>query len=161
MTYRIRGLEPAQFAPLFTMPDGALAGALARRVTAGPEGRYPCRVSLRDADEGDELVLTHFTNHAVDTPYRNAFAIYVRKDAQEAAQFVDSLPPVLRARPIALRGYTRDGALHTASLALADDVDAGIRALLADPQVAYIDAHNAMHGCFAARVERYDGAHDV
>lgn len=161
MTYRIRGLEPGQFGHFFALDDGALAAALTQRVQAGAQGRYPCRVSLRDADPGEELVLTHFTNHAVDTPYRNAFAIYVRKDATEAAEYVDILPPVLRERPIALRGYDASGCLHTAKLAVADDVDPAIRGLLDDPDVAYIDAHNAMHGCFAARIERYDEAsHD-
>ncbi|WP_095011645.1 DUF1203 domain-containing protein [Tsuneonella mangrovi] len=161
MTYRIRGLEPAQFAPLFEMDEVALESALASRVIAGPEGRYPCRVSLRDADPGEELVLVHFTNHAVDTPYRNAFAIFVRKDADAAAECVDALPPVLRGRPIALRCYAFDGTLHRAALALDDNVDAVLRDLLADEAVGYIDAHNAMHGCFAARIERYDGDCDV
>ena len=31
---------------------------------------------------------------------------------------------------------------------------ATIRTLLADPQIAYIHAHNAAHGCFAPRIER-------
>ena len=161
MTYRIQGLEPGQFARFFASDEAALARSLTHRVIAGEEGRYPCRVSLRDADPGDELVLTHFTNHAVDTPYRNAYAIYVRKDAGEAADYVDEMPPILRDRPIALRGYAAGGCLHTASLALQDDVDRAVRALLDDGAVAYVDAHNAMHGCFAARIERYDGAdHD-
>lgn len=158
MTYRIRGLDPAQFAAHLAMNAGELAEALSQRVTAGEAGRYPCRVTLEDARPGEQLLLTHFTNHAVDTPYRNAFAIYVRAGASAAAEFVDDLPPVLRGRPIALRGYTSDGALHHAALALADDVDAGVRKLLEDSAIAYIDAHNAMHGCFAARIERYDGA---
>jgi hypothetical protein len=29
-----------------------------------------------------------------------------------------------------------------------------IRDLFADPGIAYIDAHNAAYGCFAARIER-------
>lgn len=154
MTYRIRGLDPALFADLFALDDASLATQRARREVAG-EGRFPCRVTLEDAQPGEALLLTHYANHAVESPYRNAFAIYVRASAREAADYVDSLPPVLRARPIALRGYTAAGDLHRAALALADDVDAQTRGLLEDPAVAYIDAHNAMHGCFAARIERH------
>ncbi|MEC9066088.1 MAG: DUF1203 domain-containing protein [Pseudomonadota bacterium] len=157
MTYRIRGLDPAQFADRFAMDGDALAATLSLRLTARPEGYYACRVSLQEAAPGEEVLLTNFTHHDPANPYRSAFAIYVRRDADEPAEFVDSLPPVLRRRPIALRGYTADGCLHRASLALADDVDAAIRALLEDPDIAYIDAHNAAHGCFAARVERYRG----
>lgn len=155
MAYRIRGLDPDQFSPLFEASDATLAIQYARRETAG-EGRFPCRVSLQDAEPGEELLLAHFTNHAVDTPYRNAFAIYVRKDAGEAADYVDVIPPILRARPIALRCYDADGNLYRAALSLSDDVDTLTRTLLDDPRIAYIDAHNAMHGCFAARIERYE-----
>lgn len=154
MTYRIRGLDPALFADQFAMDDASLARRRARREVAGA-GYFPCRVSLEDARPGEALLLIHYANHAVDGPYRNAFAIYVRADARAAADYVDRLPPVLRARPIALRGYTAAGDLHRAALALADDVEAQVRTLLEDPAVAYIDAHNAMHGCFAARIERH------
>lgn len=88
--------------------------------------------------------------------YRNSFAIYVRRDAGCAAEFVDAVPPVLRHRPISLRCYAIEGTLYRAAIALQDDVDPIVRELLQDPDVAYIDAHNAMHGCFAARIERYD-----
>lgn len=154
MTYRIRGLDPALFADQLALDDAGLARQRARREVAG-EGYFPCRVTLEDAEPGEALLLTHYANHAVEGPYRNAFAIYVRTNATEAAEYVDSLPPVLRARPIALRGYTADGDLHRAALAIADDVDAQVRTLLTYPAVAYIDAHNAMHGCFAARIERH------
>lgn len=155
MTYRICGLDPEQFSHTFAFARAGMADGLNRHEIAG-KGRYPCRVSLEDAHEGEELLLTHFTNHSVDTPYRNAFAIYVRADAERAAEYIDEVPPILRARPIALRGYDEEGNLHQAALSLADDVDKVTRALLEDPKVAYIDAHNAMHGCFAARINRYE-----
>ncbi len=158
MTYRIRGLDPEAFAHLFAAEAAELDRNLARRVVAGAAGYYPCRVSLEDAAPGEALVLAHYANHDVASPYRNAFAIYVRKAADAAAEYVDALPPILRGRPIALRGYDAHGDLHRAALALADDVDAQARALLDDPAVAYIDAHNAMHGCFAARIERHEAA---
>lgn len=156
MTYVVRGLEPDQFAPLFAMSDEALAERRALRVRAAANNGFPCRVSLRDADEGEELVLVHHVNHDVETPYRNAFAIYVRKDASEAARYVDECPPVFVGRPIALRGYNADGVLAAARLTLPGETDGGIRALFDDAAIAYIDAHNAAHGCFAARIERHD-----
>lgn len=155
MTYAIQGLAPDQFAPLFVMDDAALAERRAVRVRASASAGFPCRVSLRDADESDELILVHHVNHDVETPYRNAFAIYVRKDAGEAARYVDECPPVFAGRPIALRGYDGEGMLATARLALPGEADAAIRALFEDATIAYIDAHNAAHGCFAARIERH------
>lgn len=154
MTYAIQGLEPASFAPLFAMTDAELADVRATRVTAAASRGFPCRVSLRDADAGEDLILLHHTSHAVDTPYRSAYAIFVRKDAEQA-RFVDCVPPVFEGRPLGLRGFDAAGVLQDARLALPGEAEAKIIELLANPAIAYIDAHNAAHGCFAARVERH------
>ncbi len=154
MTYRITGLDPAQFAPLFTLSDAELERRDARRVTALADRGYPCRISLEDARAGEELILLHHTSHDVATPYRSAYAIYVRAQAS-AADHVDQTPPVFEGRPLGLRGFDEAGMLRDARLALPGEADAKIRDLLANPEIAYIHAHNAAHGCFAARVDRH------
>ena len=157
MTYRIRGLERGQFDRFFAMNEAELARHRARRVRASADRGYPCRVSLRDASAGDSLLLVHHVTHDVANPYRHAFAIYVREVAAPA-QYVDECPPVFAGRTLALRGFDGGGNLLAASLAAPGEADSVIRRLLGDEAIAYIDAHNAAHGCFAARVERYDGA---
>ena len=154
MTYRISGLEPSQFAHLLGLSDEQLAAHNAVRLTASADRGFPCRVSLVDARAGDSLVLLHHTSHDVDTPYRSAYAIYVREDAETAAVYVDETPPVFEGRPLGLRGFGADGNLRNALLALPGEADAKIRDLLLDPAITYIDAHNAAHGCFVARIER-------
>ncbi len=153
MAYRIEGLAPEAFESLFSMNDGELAERGARRVVASSSRGYPCRVSLTDAAEGEELILLNHVSHDVATPYRSAYAIYVRKNA-EAASFTDAPPPVFEGRPLGLRGFDADGMLNDALLALPGEADAKIRALFANPRIATIHAHNAAHGCFAARIER-------
>lgn len=153
MTYSIQGLSPDRFAPLFALDDIDLAAVNARRVTATADSGFPCRISLQDACAGEELILLHHVSHDVETPYRSAYAIYVRHGV-DAASYRDELPPVFAGRPIALRAFTADGMLQTARLAGAGEADAAIRDLFADTGIAYIDAHNAAHGCFAARIER-------
>jgi Protein of unknown function (DUF1203) len=155
MTYRIRGLSAEPFQELFACTDRELSARRAVRVRADSDRGFPCRVTLEDARVGETLVLCHHTSHDVDTPYRSAYAIYVRETAGEAAEFVDSVPPVFDGRPIALRGFAASGMLQAAALAMPGDADAAIRTLLADGAVAYIDAHNAAHGCFSARIERH------
>ncbi|WP_068073018.1 DUF1203 domain-containing protein [Novosphingobium lentum] len=157
MTYSITGLSPEPFVPLFALDDAALAARGAARVIAAADRGFPCRVSLQDARAGDELILLHHTSHDVETPYRSAYAIYVRAAATQPARYVDALPPVFAGRPLGLRGFGADAMLKDARLALPGEADAAIRELLADPQIAYIDAHNAAHGCFAARIERHEG----
>ncbi len=156
MTYLIAGLDPAPFQPLFAMDETQLAANRATLQRASASHGFPCRVSLRDADEGDELLLVHHVNHDVETPYRNAFAVFVRRAAREPAVFFDECPPVFAGRPLAMRGYTATGNLHAARLAMPGEADETIRDMLDDPAIAYIDAHNAAHGCFAARVQRHD-----
>jgi Protein of unknown function (DUF1203) len=157
MTYRITGLAPEPFAPLFALSDAELAERGARRVIAEADRGFPCRVSLRDADKGDQLILIHHTSHDVATPYRSAYAIYVREGV-EPAEYVDTTPPVFEGRPLGLRGFDAGGMLRDARLAAAGEAEARILDLFANPEIAYIHAHNAPHGCFAARVERYQGA---
>ncbi len=154
MTYRISGLDPSQFAHLIGRSDPELAALGAARVTATADRGFPCRVSLDDAKAGETLILFHHVSHDVATPYRSAYAIYVREAADEAAVYEDRTPPVFAGRPLGLRGFGQDGMLKTAMLALPGEADEKIRVLLEDPAVAYIDAHNAAHGCFAARIER-------
>ena len=155
MTYCITGLSPEPFAPLFALDDAELAGRNAARVTAAADRGFPCRVSLEDARAGEQLILLHHTSHDVATPYRSAYAIYVRESAASAAEYIDELPPVFEGRPLGLRGFSADGLLKDAKLALPGQAEMAIRDLFADTQIAYIHAHNAAHGCFAARVDRH------
>lgn len=153
MTYSITGLSPAPFAPLFAMDDTELAARGARRVTATADRGFPCRISLDDARAGEELILLHHVSHDVDTPYRSAYAIYVRPGVASAS-YRDTLPPVFEGRSLALRAFDAAGMLQTARLAGPGEADDAIRDLFADDANAYIDAHNAAYGCFAARIER-------
>jgi len=154
MTYRIAGLPKAPFAPLLDLDDGDLAAHCAVRVTADADRGFPCRVSLVDAARGDALLLLNHVSHDVATPYRTAYAIYVRADAQEAEPFIDCTPPVFEGRPLSLRGFDGAGMLRGALLAQPGEADTMIRTLLARDEIAYIHAHNAAHGCFAARIDR-------
>ena len=154
MSFVIAGLDPARFAPLFDADEATLAaaGAIRRRADAKPG--FPCRVTLEDAEPGETLLLVNHVSHDVATPYRSAYAIYVREKALAAARYVDEIPPVMRTRPIALRWFDRDGMLIGASLALKGDAREAIESAFANEKVAYLHAHNAAHGCFAAEVRR-------
>jgi hypothetical protein len=154
MTYRITGLPMTPFAPLFALDDGSLAAMRARRVIATADRGFPCRVSLVDARRGEALLLLHHVSHDVATPYRAAYAIYVRAHAREAEPFVDCTPPVFEGRSLGLRAFDADGMLRDARLAMPGEADPAIRALFARDEIAYIHAHNAAHGCFAARIDR-------
>jgi len=156
MAYRIMGLSPVAFAPLFTASDAELAARRARRVIADTDRGFPCRVSLEDARAGETLLLLHHTSHDVEMPFRASHAIYVRQNAPQA-DYTDALPPVFAGRVLSLRGFDTTGMLRDAVLAAGEEAEGGIHALFAQPHITYIHAHNATQGCFAARVDRYEG----
>ena len=153
MTYTIEGISPTAFESLFGMTDDELAARNALRVTADSPTSYPCRVSLADAMPGDELILLNHVSHDVPTPFRTAYAIYVRKGA-ESARYADATPDYLDRRTLSLRGFDAAGMLRDAALAMPGTSDAGIRAMFAQPHITSIHAHNAAYGCFLAQIER-------
>ncbi len=154
MTYRVTGLEPQAFAHLFGASDADLARCGARRVMADADAGFPCRVTLEDAHRGEPLILLHHVSHDVATPYRSAYAIYVREYAARTASCHDMTPPIFAGRPLAFRAFDAEGMLRSARLAMPGEADGVIRTLFEDSGIAYLHAHNAAHGCFAARVER-------
>ena len=153
MTYRITGLDPAPYKPLFGLSDDALAERGAVRMTV-TDPTFPCRVSLTDRAVGERVLLVNHVSHDVAGPYRASHAIFVTETEQEAAEYVDEVPPVFGLRVLSLRGFDRDGMMAAALLAQPGEADAGIRRLVADPAIETIHAHNATRGCFAAKIER-------
>jgi hypothetical protein len=153
MSFIITGLPIEPFAPLFGLGDEALAEHGALRVVADDD-RHPCRVTLDHAPVGQSLLLINYEHQAAATPYRSSYAIYVSEAARAAARFEAALPPVFHGRPIALRAFNADGMLIGAEIAQDDAITSAIERRFADPAAAYLHAHNAVPGCFAARIDR-------
>lgn len=154
MSFRIRGLPAHEFAHLFALSDAQLAahGAV-RRIADARKPGYPCRVSLTDSKPGDELILVNYEHHAVASPYRMRFAIFVRKD-EETFDAVGSVPEQLLLRTLALRAFDADGMMVGCELVDGEKLERAIDRLLADPRAAYLHIHFAAPGCYAAKVER-------
>lgn len=154
MSFSITGLAPDEFGSLAGLSDEALAARGVIRRIADRKPGYPCRVTLEDAEPGERVLLLNYESHRTPTPYRSAYAIYVREGAKEAPTYVNEIPPVFRGRPLAFRHFDESGMLVGASLVADGAVKAAIIRAFDDPRVSYIDAHNAAHGCFAARITR-------
>lgn len=153
MTYRISGLDPAPYKPLFGLSDDDLARRGIVRMTVNKKPSFPCRISLADRDIGEEVLLLNHVSHDVANPYRAAHAIFVA-DA-ERGEFVDEIPPVFQSRVLSLRGFDKDGMMVDADLAQPGEAEAAIRRLFENPAIEAIHAHNAARGCFSAKIERH------
>ena len=154
MTYRITGLDPAPYKPLFGLSDAELADRGIVRMTVSAKPSFPCRVSLTDRDIGESVLLLNHVSHDVANPYRATHAIFVTEGADAAGEYVDEVPPVFETRVLSLRGFDAEGMMAEALLTQPGEADAGIRKLFANPRITTIHAHNAARGCFSAKIER-------
>jgi hypothetical protein len=154
MTYRITGIDPAPYRHLYGLSDEELASRGIVRMAVNEKPSFPCRVSLTDRDLGESVLLLNHVSHDVANPYRASHAIFVTEGAEQAAEFVDRVPPVFEPRVLSLRGFDKEGMMEEAILTQPGEADAGIRKLFENPAIETIHAHNAARGCFSAKIER-------
>jgi hypothetical protein len=153
MAFRITGLPAEQFAGLFSLSDQELVARGAVRRIADGEG-YPCRISLTDAEPGQEVILTHFEHQPANTPYRASHAIYVRK-GEKTYDAMDQVPEQLRLRLLSVRAFDGKGMMVGADAVDGKELEGVIeRLLLGDDRADYLHVHYAKPGCYAARIER-------
>lgn len=153
-TFRITGLDAGRFAHLFGLSDAELARHRAVRRICDEKPGFPCRVSLEDAQPGESVLLLNFVHQPADSPYRSSHAIFVRERAQPAYDEVDAVPPALLPRLLAVRGFDAAGMMVAAELVEGQALAPFVRQLFDNPEVAYLQAHFARRGCFAARIDR-------
>jgi len=154
MSFRIRGLSPEPFASLFGLADAELAARNARRCIADAKPGFPDRIELRDAEPGEAVILVNYEHQPAETPYRSSHAVFVLEGAKEAFDAVDEVPDVLRSRLLSLRAFDAHDLMIDADVVDGTDVETLISRLLSNPEAAYLHAHYAKRGCYAARIER-------
>ncbi len=157
MSFRISGLSPEPFRHLFGRSEAELAALGVERHRVDRAVGFPDRIALRDCAVGDTVLLLNFSHQPAATPYRSSHAIFVDEAATVAAEFVDTVPEVMTRRDIALRAFDATHRMIDATLVRGDAIAPAIERLLAQPECAYLQAHYAARGCYAARVERIEG----
>jgi hypothetical protein len=155
-SFQIVGLSPTPFESLYDLSAEELAARGIRRVRAGARPGYPCRVSLEDADPGDELLLLPFEHQPGNSPYRASGPIHVKVGARQRTLAVGEIPESVRLRQISLRAYDAEHMIVDAEVCDGESVAGQIERLLADPAVRYIHLHNAKRGCFSCGVRRIE-----
>lgn len=153
MNFRISGLPAADFAGWFALNDEQLATRHAVRRTVDKAHAFPCRVSLTDAQVGEEVLLINHEHLPVDSPYRSRHAIYIRA-GEETCEAIDAVPDMLRRRLLSVRAFDVDGMMTACDVVDGHELETAIGHLFADPQAAYLHVHFAKPGCYAARVDR-------
>lgn len=154
MDFRIRGLDPAAFTTLHRLHDEELAAHRAVRCIADSKPGFPCRVTLEDAEPGERVLLLNYEHLPVETPYRSRHAIFVREGARDPWDATNAVPPALASRLLAIRAFDDGGSMVDAEIAEGAHAPGLIERFFRDARVAYLHAHFARRGCFAARIDR-------
>lgn len=153
-SFRIRGLAPEPFQPLFALSDGELAERGMKRLRVDAYPQFPCRVSLEDALIGETVLLMHWEYLKTVGPYRASGPIFVRERAHARADFLNAVPEQLRRRLLSVRAYDGDDMMRAAEVLQGDALETQIRSYFADSSIRYLHVHNARPGCFACRIDR-------
>lgn len=153
MSFRVTGLDPAAFAHLHALSDDELATRGVARVRVEGKHVAPCRITLDDAEIGEHVLLVSHAHQPAETPYKQQGPIFVRGSS---ARFdaVGVVPPALARRTLSLRGFDANHMMIEADLVEGAEAAPLIERFLANGNVAYIHAHYARRGCFAAVVTR-------
>jgi hypothetical protein len=154
MSFRITGLDPAPFQPLYGMIDDELARLNIRRLVADSKPGFPDRVEMREAEPGETVLLLNHMCQPANSPYRATHAIFVIEGAKARYDAVDVVPEVMRGRLLSLRAYDDEGMMLDADIVEGREVERVIEQFFANPEIRYIHAHNAKRGCYSGRIER-------
>lgn len=154
MSFRITGLSPEPFRPLFGLLDEELARRRVKRYVVDKKPGFPDRIEMRDAAIGETVLLLNHTCQPADTPYRATHAIFVREGAAKTYDAVDQVPEAMRGRLLSLRPYDADGMMIDADVVEGNQIEPVIERLFSNSDVSYIHAHNAKRGCYSGRIDR-------
>lgn len=154
MSFRITGLETAQFEHLFGLSDAELEAHNAKRYVADSKPGFPCRLTLEDAEPGETLLLVPYRHQTSSTAYASQGPIFIRERQVPRAERVDEIPEQIKARLISLRAYDTNGMMIDADVVDGSALEPLIERFLAREDTSYLHAHFARRGCYAALIRR-------
>jgi hypothetical protein len=152
--FQISALRRDDFEELFQLDDHELSARGATRYRASQKPGFPCRVSLQDAEPGEQVLLVPYRHQSARSPYRASGPIFVRESAQTASIPADTVPPLLRSRMLSVRAYDARDLMIDAEVIDGRDLELSLTRLLDNERVGYVHVHFAGPGCYACRVDR-------
>ncbi|AYV66155.1 MULTISPECIES: DUF1203 domain-containing protein [Niallia] len=152
--FQFIALQDNEFNDLFLMDEEELINIGAVKMIADKKPGFPCRVSLKDAEIGEEVILLNYQYHFVNSPYKANGPIFIRKEATTAMLDVNEIPDIIYHRLLSLRGYNIDAMLVDARVTEGVNVRKMIDDVFDNEEVAYIHIHYAKPGCYSCLVKR-------
>ena len=130
-----------------------VSGHPVERVVA--RGRESLRCCLRNAAEGEEILLFGYEPPLPPSPYREIGAVFAHAAPCAGPDRHDAYPDEFRGRPQILRAYDARGRIHPSSHEHdGADPEAAIAAILAHEEVVQIHSRNVAYGCYMFTIAR-------
>jgi|SRR5690242_4323538 len=137
---------------IHALPAGEVETGAPTAVRQSADDRSPCRRCLRDATDGEPLVLAPYDPFTVRSPYAGEGPVFVHADG--CKPFDGNETEQVAGRTLSIRAYDADAMLADAAVLPGERFEETAKALLDDPAVAFLHVHFAGPGCFAFRVDR-------
>ena len=125
-----------------------------QRIKVDTNPGYPCRVSLQDAEVGEDVILINFIHHQVDSPYKSSSPIFIRENTRTAKPKTNEVPIMLQRRFLSVRAYDEKSMMVGAKVVEGQEFEQSLRGFFAQDKVSYLHIHNAIPGCYNCKVER-------
>ncbi len=154
MGFQISALNIDQFSHLFGQDREALARQGVQRMVADNKPGFPCRVSLLDAEVGENVLLMNYEHQPMPTPFRSSHAIFVREWASQAIPGRNEIPEMFRHRLLSVRAFDASGMMIDADVIDGERLESMIEHMLVNKSADNLHIHNAKLGCYAALVKR-------
>lgn len=152
--FQVKAIDASEIQHLFALDDDALRLLGAKRMIVHGKPGYPCRVSLQDAEMGEEVLLFPYRHHDVASPYQSSGPIFVRKGGMTADLPMNEIPLMLHHRLLSIRAYDAEGTMRDAKTVEGKHLVDVFATLFTNTTVHYLHLHNAGPGCYNCCVER-------
>jgi hypothetical protein len=152
--FQIRPLAQNEFQEITKLTEAELQKIGALRMVVDKLGKFPCRVSLEDAEVGEEVILLTYNHHKTTTPYRASGPVFIRQILKEAEFGLNEIPSFLNHRYLSLRSYSKEGMMKEAFTSEGKDLQTTLEKAFDNSEASYVHIHNARHGCYLCAAER-------
>jgi hypothetical protein len=154
MNFKISALNHSEFEGFFSLSDKELEHKGIKRMIVDEKPGFPCRVSLEDAELGEEVILVSHEFHKTASPYRSLGPVFIRKGVTTKSLENNEIPIMLNHRLLSFRGYDKDGYMKAAVTEKGTETRTAIEKIFDDSNIEYIHIHNSGPGCYNCEVRR-------
>lgn len=152
--FKIKPLNHVEFSGYFELTNLELEKIRAIKMIVDKFPGFPCRISLEDAQIGEEVILLPYNHHKTTSPYQASGPIFIRNKNSTPTFEINQIPQLFNHRLLSLRGYDKNGIMKEASVIEGKTLKEHIIKTFGNEKIDYIHIHNARPGCYNCLVER-------